>query len=264
MKLLNMKNNSHSLAPALSRGLEVLEALTSDPSGMTLAELSTKLGIPSASLWRISRVLTEKGFITFDSHKRIYRLGLKLMSMGNIFFSNGYHGTIAREDLKRLSEKTGETVELNIQTGEKLVIVDQVPGPGEIFLSSRPGSVLPYLHATAPGKVYLSHLEKKQLRNFVDRIGLPSLTKNTIDTLKHLENELKQISLEGYATELEEMREGISKVAAPIYNSSKKIKACIAVVCPAFKLRKQNRRVLYGELVKSTAAEMTKRYGEKI
>ena len=252
------------MAPALARGLEVLEALTRDPYGMTLSELSVQLGIPSASLWRISRVLTEKGYVAFDDHKKTYRLGLKLMTMGNALFSNGHLRTLAREDLKKLAEETGETVELHTRIHDQLFILDHVSGPGEVYLSSRTGTVIQFLHATAPGKIYLAHLDRKNVKAVLDKIGLPKLTRNTIDTKERLEKELEQITVNGYAVDLEEMGEGVSRVAAPVYGREKEIKACVAVVCPAHRLRRKKRKDIFCEMVKSAAAEMTQKYGGKM
>ena len=259
-----MKNKHYSLAPALSRGLEVLDTLTRDPNGMTLAELSAKLHIPPASLWRISRVLMEKGFVVFDNNKRTYRLGLKLMSMGDALVSDGHLKNLAREDLRKLATETGETVELAVRIRDELVIIDQVPGPGEVYLSSHPGGIISYLHATAPGKIYLAQLERKNLRRIIDRIGLHKLTKNTIDSIERLEKELEQVSVSGYAIDMEEMKEGVSSAAAPVYGNSGVIKACVAVVCPAYKLKRKTWKVHYGEKVKEAASEMTEKYGGKI
>ncbi len=256
-----MIDKGKSGVPALSRALQVLEALSEDPYEMTQSELSEKLNIPPASLWRIVKVLTENNYTLFDKKRHTYRLGFKLMYMGNIVFSGGHFRSHARGYLKKLAEVSGETAELDVRIRDQLVLVDQVSGPDAIYLYSHPGSVMPYFHATAPGKVYLAHIERQRVREIMKKLGFPKLTRHTIQDLDQLEKEIEKVRIDGYAVDIEEMREGVSRIAAPVYDKSGMIKACIAIVCPSFRLKEQNRSYEYGQMVKQIATELTEYEG---
>ncbi len=256
----NMKKSSPALS--LERGLSLLELLSKEPFEMNMQEISGRLNIPSASLWRILKVLTDRGYVIFDPKRHTYRLGFKLMSMGNYLLETSHFRSSIREHLMHLAELTGETVELDVRIRDQLVLIEQVVGPEGLYLYSHPGSAMPYFHATAPGKVYLSHLSKERLRNVMNKLGFPRLTKNTLQSMERLEQELEEIRKRGYAVDIEEMREGVGRVAAPIYNESGKIMACIAVVCPAFRLRDKDRLERYGSCVKRVAEDISFRYEE--
>lgn len=263
MKIINshMKNNSKQFAPALTRGLTVVEALSQDPYEMNMSELSEVLDIPKASLWRILTVLTEREYVILDKKRHTYRLGFKLMYMGSALLAGAHFKSQARDYLKRLARETGETTELDVRVRDQLVVVDQVTGPNAVYLYTHPGSAMPYFHTTAPGKIYLSHMNRSRMRSAVKKLGLPKLTAHTIQDLEQLEKEMEKIMIDGYAVDVEEMREGIGRVAAPVYDESNNIKACLAIVCPAFRLNEQNRKYEYGVSVKAVATELSGNFG---
>lgn len=253
---------SKSQVPALSRALKVLEALTEDPYEMNLTELSEQLKIPSASLWRIMKVLTENEYVIFDKKRHTYRIGFKLIKMGNVILSGSHLRSQAREYLKKLAEMTGETIELDVRIRDQLVLIDQFTGANAVYLYSHPGSVMPYFHATAPGKIYLAQMESDKLRNAMDRLGFPKLTDHTIQNMFDLETELEKVRTDGYAKDIEEMRDGVARVAAPIYDQGNKLIACLAIACPAFRLKEQNRTNEYAAKVKQIAEKITKNIGK--
>ncbi len=249
-----------SYVPGLERGLSVIELLSEEPYEMSFSEISTKLNIPGASLWRILRVLTDRDYIIFDNKRRTYRLGFKIMSMGNFLLETSHFRSIIRDDLKRLAEVTGETVELDVRIRDQLVLIEQVIGPEGLYLYSHPGSAMPYFHATAPGKVYLAQLPAQKLRTVIKKLGLPKLTAKTIQSLDELEKDLNNVRKRGFAVDIEEMREGVARISSPIMDTSGKIMACITVVCPAFRLKDKKRLKKYADHIKKTAEEISFRY----
>jgi len=251
-----------SLAPSMLRGLRVLELLARDPFELNLQELSHQLNIPRTSLWRILKILTDEEYVIFDRRRRAYRLGFKFLYMGSVLLSGSHFRSQNRDLLKKLAEKTGETAEIDMRVRNQLVIVEQVPGHNAVSSYSYPGSVMPYFHATAPGKVYLAHIDKAKLRRVMRKIGFPKLTQYTIQNLSELEKEIEKVKIDGYAVDSEEMREGLGRVAAPIFNPSKQIVACVAIVCPPFRLNDRNKRSEYGHSVKETAEQMTTDYAK--
>lgn len=239
--------------PALERGLSVLELLSERPYEMGFQEIVHRLRIPPSSLWRILKVLVERGYILMDPQRRTYRLGFKLATMGNVLLENSQFKSLVIEDLRRLSDTTMETVELDVRVKDQLVLVEQVVGPEGLYMYSHPGSSMPYFHATAPGKVYLAELPLERLKAVMEKIGFPKLTPYTIDSFERLAVELEGVKANGYAVDIDEMREGVGRVAAPLYNREGKIIACIAVVCPSFRLRDPERVDRYAKAVKEVA-----------
>jgi len=255
--MISKLKKSSSRVPAVSRALKVLEALARDPYEKSLSELSAELGIPAASLWRILKVLTESQYTIFDRRRHTYRLGFKFMYMGSPLLAGAHYRSEGREYLRRLVEATGETAELDVRIRDQLVLIDQVSGANAVYLYSHPGSAMPYFHATAPGKIYFAHMGKEKLLKAVNKLGLPRLTPHTIQDIGQLEKEIEKIRIDGYAVDIEEMREGVARVAAPVHDLEDRVVACLAIACPAFRMNDPNTRYRYGTVVKQIAGEMT-------
>ena len=258
---MNNDDSSKSLVPALSRALCVLETLARDPYEMNMSELSEKLDIPAASLWRILKVLTDNDYLIFDRKRHTYRCGFKLMRMGSALLNGAHFRSQGRDYLKKLSDLTGETTELDVRIRDQLVLIDQVIGANAVHLYSHIGSTMPYFHATAPGKIFLSLMDKPKLHRVMNKIGFPKLAPNTIQNIDHLEEELVKVVKEGYAVDVEEMREGVGRVAAPVHDDNKKIIGVLAIACPAFRLNEPGKIMEYGRLVSQVADEMSESRG---
>ena len=98
-----------------------------------------------------------------------------------------------------------------------------------ITVYNRIGSALPFFHATASGKIYLAYMDPIKRKKAFEMIGLPSLTRFTNTNKKRLDLELKRIKERGYATEKQEVREGIYRIAAPAFNTESKIACCLSI-----------------------------------
>ena len=255
------KNIKNQMSPALSRGLQVLELLAREESELSLKSIGDRLGIPTPSLWRILGLLREKGYILFDQEQKTYRLGFKFLYLGNILLSRMGFRSHARGYLKQLVELTGETAELSARVKDQLLLVDEVEGPEAVRLFSRIGSAYPYFHATAPGKVYLAHMNGEKLRRVMDRMGLPKITEHTLTDIQDLEEELRSVREKGYAFDCQEMRTGVSRVAAPVYDNKNNITACLGVAGPSFRLTVANHENM-GRWAKKLAGELSRELKE--
>jgi len=232
--------NKNQMVPALARGLRVLELMAQEESELTLKSISERLVIPIPSLWRILSVLRENGYVIFDREQKTYRLGFKFLYLGNILLNRMGFRSQARGYLKRMVELSGETAELSARVKDQLILIDEMEGPEAVRLFSRIGSAYPYFHATAPGKVYLAHMTGEKLKHVMERMGLPKITEHTITGFEDLEKELNEVRKKGYAVDHEEMRVGVCRIAAPVYDHRGIISACLGVAGPSFRITTDN------------------------
>ena len=105
-------------------------------------------------------------------------------------------------------------------------------------------------------------MEKEKLKRVIGKIGLPRLTVNTIHDFERLEREIEEVKIKGYAYDFEELREGVCRISAPIYDKENKVLGCFTIACPSFRLDKEgNRKDELGLLVKKVAFEFSNDYG---
>ncbi len=70
-------------APALEKGLDIVEALAKAPEGLTSADISERLGRPMGQLFRMLVVLQQRGYVAYQADSERYELTLKLFEIAH-------------------------------------------------------------------------------------------------------------------------------------------------------------------------------------
>ena len=69
-------------APALEKGLDILELLVAEHSDLSLSNIAQKLGRSTGELFRMIQVLERRGFVEQSRESGAYRLSGRLLSLG--------------------------------------------------------------------------------------------------------------------------------------------------------------------------------------
>jgi DNA-binding IclR family transcriptional regulator len=255
---MEIKKKYH--VPALERALDVIDLLASNDRDLSFSEIMNSLNIPRPSLARILGILTERGLINKMGERGLYRLGTQLLYLGSRLESKLKLRSVAWSYMEELALKTGKTIELSTLDRDQLILIDQIEGNEGVRLFSRIGSAYPYFHAIAAGKIYLAHMEQEKRKQVLRKIGIPVVTKYTISDMEQLEMELSDILANGYAFEDQELREGVRRVVAPIYDSHGKLAGCIGIASPIFSFAYENREYL-ARMVKEAAERISSDMG---
>ena len=197
-----------------SRPFDVLELLAGHPGGMTLTEISTRLGLPTSSTHNVlqrmvsSEVITVTGELQYSLGVRAVRLGFRIVDGLEVQVR-----TVARRHLQELARETGEHVYLAVVLGRRVVYVDRALGTRAVGVDIRLGQSL-FLHATSVGKLFAAHNEQLHRRLLAE--ARPRMTEHTIVDPAHIEAELQRIREAGYAVSNEEAIAGIVGFAVPV------------------------------------------------
>ena len=211
----------------IARAAEIIRALEGS-NGMSLGLLAGKVGLPKSTVRRIIAALDSENFVVSTSPGGRLRLGPALVRIAHsIRFPIA---ETARPYLRKLSEITGETVDLALLDGNKAVFVDQIPGSQRLRAVSAVGVSFP-LHCTANGKAMLAAMDAGELNRIKKRIRLFASTENSIRSWKRLEEELLRIRETGIAYDREEHSIGISAVGTAIIGFEGEI-AAITIPTP--------------------------------
>ncbi len=220
---------------SVSRAMRVLEAFAGQPAGVSLTELSARLGYGKASLSKILGTLEREGFVRQDALTGRFHLSWRLLALA---FRHA-HGVgvpaICLPVLQRLANETDELAQLSVVEGERVIFVAKAEGAGQrIRMLPLVGLAAP-LHATASGKVWLAHLPEARARAVLSREGMPRLAPGTITSWGRLAAQLREVRARGYAIVDQELVEGGRAVAAPIVSAGQVVGA-VAVSGPTFRL----------------------------
>lgn len=249
-------NTRQNTVPAIHRAIDVLELISAAQREMSFSEIMETVDIPRQSLVRILNTLCNRGFLDKSSRRGLYRMGLKFLYLGHGLADKFELRAAAWDAMKALSQATGKTIELSTLDRDQLILLEQIRGSEEMSLYSRVGSVIPYLHSVSVGKVYLASMEREKRQRVLRKIGLPAVTPHTITDMARLEKEISETRNRGFGFEDQELREGVRRVAAPVFNAQSKILGCIGLAATIFSFDPTDVDY-YGQMVREAAQRVS-------
>lgn len=207
----------NSPAPALSRGLKILE-LINEHGEMSFGELQDKSGINTSSLHRIIKVLLYEGYIQ-KSNNANYNLGLKSFilsgseSFWNLLISR------ARHVLKDISEKFNVTVPLYGYSNKEIIVLDKVIHPDNVAL--RPVGKAKRDYLLSPwGYLYLADLDQDDRQKFINKVKNEEWSDLVPPSFVDLNRMVNLARNNGYADDEGKILQGIRRLAAPVYDTN--------------------------------------------
>ena len=211
------KNEDRYTVPALARGLQLLMSFNRDERELTGAELSRRLDLPRASVFRMLQTLEQGGFVERVGDGASYKLGLSVLRLGFEYLASmelTEHGRPVIEDLRDLC---GYSAHVVVRDNRDVVFVAKAAGRSAMFHSIQVGARLP-AHATVLGRLLLSDLDINSLRHLYPEEPLPAYTARTPTTLAQLKGLIDEDRARGYAVSQGGFETGISTIAAPVFN----------------------------------------------
>jgi DNA-binding IclR family transcriptional regulator len=219
---------------ALSKGFRIIDAVTTaGNSGLPFAGIVAAADLSKASAHRLLQELVDLSALTLDTQTRHYRGGLLLARIGASITANYDLRDAVRPYLQMLHDEFGHVATLGILNNDAGVYIDKIEASSfGLRLHSEIGKSFP-LHCTAMGKVLLSHSDAATVRRVTGR-KLESFTPQTITDAKRLRHELKQIAIDGYAVDNEEITRGFVCVAAPVFGIDGQVAGAMSCTFPSY------------------------------
>jgi len=222
---------------ALTKGLDILEALAASDDALAFAELRGRVDVSPASFARFLRILCERGYAVQSSGG--YRLGWSSVKLGLAAREMSSVRELARPHLEEIAAATDESSELAVFESDEFIFLDRVECPRSVVLKARPGSSFPIRDGTAIGRLAIA-------MGCAPRRG--GLAARAAKRVRHdLFAEMLQNDDEVYRS------------AAPIFGSGGGCIGCICVAAPAFRVGERERKAfrrLLGEHSRELSAKL--------
>lgn len=251
-----MESNNKPSAPALERGLLILEALAKSRGGLTLSQLTRYLHLPKSSVFCLLRTLEQFGYLCRDAESGKYTVTLRICTLANMALNGFSLREKAKPFLRRLCEATRLTVHMGVLEQASCVLIEKISPPGTVPVATWVGKHLS-LHCTALGKAVSAYLPEAQLEASVHEHGFLRHNENTISSLKRFKQDLAIVRERGYALDDEEEEIGIRCIGAPIFHGSRAIGG-ISIVGTTNEIHGE-RLASLAMLVNQTANEISER-----
>jgi IclR family transcriptional regulator, KDG regulon repressor len=223
----------------IEKALSVLMCFAEWDTSLSTTELSIKLGTNKPTMSRILTTLRKHDFLEQEANTRRYRLGPAMAHMARAFNRNmnGEVVGIAKPIVDKLRDKIGETVNIEVLTGNNIYLAYTAKTPNPVSLTIDVGDqVRPHAHAGA--KAIVAFSDPAEIEKWLAR-DLPVLNKNTVTDPDKLREVYKKIRQAGVAYDWEEYLDEINAVAAPIFNHKDHPVAAIIIVVPSYRMEKK-------------------------
>jgi DNA-binding IclR family transcriptional regulator len=250
-----VKDDAKGPIQVIDRMMKLLDVLAAHPEPLGLKQVAQYTGLHPSTAHRILSAMSG-GRLVDRIEPGSYRLGMRLLELGNVVRSRISVRELALPVMRELHAQTGETVNLSVRHDDEIVYVERTSSGRSAMRVVHVIGARAALHVTAAGKLFLLEDGFARLREYAKRTGLAAHTKNTITNAAQLERELERIQRQGWATDNEEVEIGVRCVAAGVRDDAGQLIAALSLSTPADRMKPQ-----WGPLIKETADRISRAVG---
>ena len=239
----------------IARMMKLLDVLAAHPEPLGLKQVAQYTGLHPSTAHRILSAMAADRIVD-RVEPGSYRLGMRLLELGNLVKSRINVREMALPVMRELHAQIGETVNLSVRHDDEIVYVERTSSGRSAMRVVHVIGTRAALHITAAGKLFLLEEGFPKLREYARRTGLAGHTKNTLTSLPLLERELERIQRQGWATDSEEAELGVRCVAAAVRDDAGNLVAALSISSPAERMKPA-----WGPLVKESAERIAHAIG---
>ena len=210
------------------RVLALLASFEDGRPELSVTEIAESLGVHKSTASRLAATLERTGFLARSGRR--YRLGVEVIRLGTLALRSADIVAAMQPAMEKLSQLTGETINLAIPAGPDILNIAEVPSTyilscsgGWIGRRTKP-------HAVANGKVLLAFGAVPM------PTSLERYTDHTITDVAALQAELTAVRRDGFAKAVAELEDGLVAVAAPVFGAGGGCVAALSISGPAYRM----------------------------
>jgi len=210
--------------PALEKGLEILELLAQEPTGLSGTQIANRLGRSTGEIYRIIQYLEWRGYLERDRESDLYSLTMRMFRMSHEHPPLRSLVAIAVPLMETLAAEIGQSCHLAVMDRTAIVIVAQVDSPLPIRHSVRLGAQFP-IWETSSGFLIGAHLTPSardlllsQLAHLVDQAEIEAF-----------KAKIAEIATAGHEARPSLMIPGIINISHPVFGHNGQIVAALTV-----------------------------------
>ncbi len=256
----DLQNSASRNAPSeprldstLSKGLTILEALTTARSARGVTELSRELGLTKSNTFRLLQTLRALGYVKHND-KRNYEATLKTWQIGRNVIEHLNLRELANEEMSQLSRASGETIYLAVPEALSVVYINKIDSVKPIRSWNQIGGTAP-MHCVGTGKAILATNYNK-LRDTI-KTQLDRYTDSTLTTIEDLDADIAQTRKRGFAVDKGEFRDRVFSFGAPICLPDGEAVAALGISVPDINLPVDGHDTM-GKLVREAAKTVSR------
>lgn len=242
----------------VERALALLQYLARHEGEHGVRALAEAQDLSPSTTYRLLETLAATGFVRQNRQTERYSIGVAAVQLGIAALGALDLTAVAPPALRELVAETGESAFLAVLDDTEVVYLLKEEGRHSIRTTARLGSRRP-LHCTGLGKALLAALPPRDAAALLARAGMSRQTAQTITDPERLLAQLAEVRARGYATDREEVEDGLACVAAPIRDYRGVTIAAVSMAGPVARVLPYEER--FGQQVAATAAQISTALG---
>lgn len=204
-----MTGKTRYQAPALTKGLEILELLASASEPLIMSDISVALGRSVSEIFRMLQVLEEHGYIARAEEG--YRLTNRLFALGMSQPPIRDLASTALPVMQDLARKAGQSCHLGVVSGAEMVVIIAIEAPGLSGFAVRVGYRRPLFRSNS-GRILLAFQSPEARTAMLEDIRATGAPFDEAELIARLDAAVAT----GGAVSPSPMLTGITDLSAPI------------------------------------------------
>jgi len=196
-------------------GFRVLECLERAVTPLSLTEIAQATAMAASKVQFYLISFARVGLVAQDAYGGRYRLGPAALRLGLAALAQLDIVELARGEIAKLRERTGDTVFLSVWGTRGPTVVSRLDGRKIAPLEVRVGAVMPVL-TSATGKAFLAWLPRRTTAKFVQRELRTAAADGAPRNLRDVERLIVKAHATGVTSALGTVTRGILTFAAPV------------------------------------------------
>jgi DNA-binding IclR family transcriptional regulator len=201
-------NNNYS-APALDKGLDILEALCQCENGLTQQELAARLGRNLGEIYRMLNCLVQRNYVA--NYGNVYTITAKLFQLSHFHPPTYRLLTEAIPIMEELSRDVSFPCDLRVYNNGVQTVMASIQPPNGLGFMTRVGSEIA-VAPSASGLVLVAFQDPVIMKLRI-RESLPKATEAEINNFQRV---LKEVALRGFASIQSNQYAGLHAISFPI------------------------------------------------
>jgi len=202
-------------APALEKGLDVLELLATLSVPVTPSQIAQRLGRSLQEVYRVVLALERRGYLLRPPGEEALVLSTQLFGLATLFPPFRRVVDAAQPIMNALALEASQAVHMAVLDGVNQRIIAQVDSPAAIAIRLRVGAASPAVRGTS-GRTIVAF----QPRPVQEWIVEQAETTIPADQLKRYRGRIGDIAQRGYELIEGEVVHGVTDLSFPILNAS--------------------------------------------
>lgn len=211
-----MPRNVNYSAPALEKGLDIIELLSVEESGLVQNEIAQRLKRSVGQIFRMLEVLEKRGYIRRSARDGRYRLTLKLFELGHRHPPMRRLMVTALPEMRRLADETAQSIHMSVHHDARLLVVAQIDGFRSMGFSVRLGAHFPFRPDRVSARVITAFQDSERRKRLMRELG----TGLNDRARAGLERTIAKIRKVGYVIGPSDTVSGVVDICFPIFDAS--------------------------------------------